>query len=259
MKSCVASTSPGGWSIAAARGTPTVAQTQPYAGRHSLGTKDKQEALQLLPELDRVRAEDLGLAPRSAESNNRGRPLPLADGRKLYEQHIARPRVTGGVRQSTKRSYRSVFDKFIPFATRRGVTVWNGVTASLLNRYAEHLEGKGYAHKTLVNELTTLKQAVKWMIQAGHLKGTKPIELKLRKAESQPAYCYPGLFITASDWALLCVLFAKGASHGRSGHKTPFPPSRQAARGWQSLSLPKGQLESQVAGEKARTCSLTRR
>ena len=44
--------------------------------------------------------------------------------------------------------------------------------------------------KTLVNELTTLKQAVKWLIKEGHLQGMKPIELKLRKAESQPAYCY---------------------------------------------------------------------
>ncbi len=162
----------------------------PDAGRHSLATSDKSEALKRLPEWDRVRAEDLGLVPRSAEGNSRGRPLPLAEGRKLYETHIARPRVTGGVRESTKRSYRSVFDKFIPFATAQGATVWNGVTANLLNGYAGHLEDKGYAHKTLVNELTTLKQAVKWMIQAGHLKGVKPIELKLRKAESLPAYCY---------------------------------------------------------------------
>lgn len=49
---------------------------------------------------------------------------------------------------------------------------------------------QGYAHKTLVNELTTLKQTVRWLIQAGHLHGSKPIELKLRRAESQPAYCY---------------------------------------------------------------------
>ena len=52
------------------------------------------------------------------------------------------------------------------------------------------MEKKGYSHKSLVNELTTLKQAVKWLIQQGHLKGMQPIELKLRKAESQPAYCY---------------------------------------------------------------------
>jgi integrase len=162
----------------------------PNAGRHSLGTNDKDEALRLLPELDRVRAEDLGLIPRSAESSTRGPSLPMGEGRALYEKHIARPRVTGGVRKSTQKRYRTVFDKFIPFATARGVTVWNGVTAELLTAYAAHLENQGYAHKTLVNELTTLKQTVRWMIRQGHLQGMKPIELRVQKAESEPAYCY---------------------------------------------------------------------
>ena len=162
----------------------------PDAGRHSLGTKDKQEALRLLPELDRVRAEDLGLVPRSAEGSRQGRPLPLDEGRNLYERHIARPRVAGGVRASTQKRYRAVFDKFLPFAESRGVTVWNGITGQLLTDYSAHLESIGYAHKTLVNELTTLKQTVKCLTQEGHLHGMKPIELKLRKAESESAYCY---------------------------------------------------------------------
>ena len=141
----------------------------PSAGRHSLGTADKQEALRLLPELDRVRAEDLGLILRSIVPKDQACPLTLEDGRKLYEQHIARPHVT----------------------------VWNVVTANLLVNYADHLQREGYAHKTLVNELTTLKQAVKWMIEQEHLRGMEPIKLKLRKAESEPAYCYRGVEIQA--------------------------------------------------------------
>jgi integrase len=162
----------------------------PNAGRHSLGTSDREEALRLLPELDRVRAEDLGLIPRSAERVGHVQSLSLTEGRKLYEKHIARSPTTGGVRKSTQKRYRTVFDKFIPFATSRGVTVWNGVTADLLNDYAEHLEGKEYARKTVVNELTTLKQAVKWLITKGHLRGVQPIDLKIQKAECEPAYCY---------------------------------------------------------------------
>ena len=89
----------------------------PNAGRHSLGTSDKDEALRLLPQLDRVRAETLGLAPRTLEVNASGRPLPIEEGRKLYEAHVSRPRVTGGARKSTQKRYRAVFDKFVPFAT----------------------------------------------------------------------------------------------------------------------------------------------
>jgi integrase len=165
----------------------------PSAGRHSLGTSDRAEAIRLLSQLDRLRAEELGLAPRSNfQINQIPKSLSLEDGRKLYERHITRPRVAGGVRAATQKRYRTVFDKFEAYSQGRGVTVWNGVSAQLLVDYAAQLECDGYAHKTLVNELTTLKQAIKWLIQEGHLQGMKPIELPLRKAESQPAYCYRG-------------------------------------------------------------------
>ncbi len=162
----------------------------PNAGRHSLGTRDRNEALDLLPELDRQRAEDLGLVARSDQGPRKVSYLPLEEGRRLYEAHIARPEVTGGTRRSTQKRYRAVLDKFLPFATRKGVTVWNGVTVELLTAYAAHLQDLGYAHKTLHNELTTLKQATRWLITAGHLSGMKPLEMMLRKAESEAAYCY---------------------------------------------------------------------
>jgi integrase len=159
-------------------------------GRHSLGTKDHEEALRLLPELDRRIAEDCGLIPRSAPSQQQPEKLGLAEGRRLYEEHLKRPRATGGVRPSTQKRYRAVFDKFIPFAESSGLGDWREVDAKQLERYAAHLERESYRHKTLVNELTTLKQAIRWMIAAGHLAGKEPINLPLRKAESERAYCW---------------------------------------------------------------------
>jgi integrase len=116
--------------------------------------------------------------------------LPLAEGRRLYEEHIGRPRVTGGVKESTKRRYRAVFDKFLAWGAKNGVGDFRRVDANALNRYAASLGKKDYAQKTLYHELTTLKQCVKWLIDAGHLVGCEPVLLKLRKVESQRAYCY---------------------------------------------------------------------
>ena len=126
----------------------------PNPGRHSLGTAEKEEALGLLAELDRVRAEELGLVPRSEKTASDATPLALADGRKLYEDHIKRPRVTGGVRVSTAKRYRTTFDKFLVFAAGKGVTIWNAVTETTLIDYAAHLEAKDYAYKSQLNELT---------------------------------------------------------------------------------------------------------
>jgi hypothetical protein len=75
-------------------------------------------------------------------------PLPIKEGRTLYETYVSRRRVTGGVRKSTQKRYRAVFDKFVPFAASHSVTARSGVTAAFLSAYAAHLEGLGYAYKT---------------------------------------------------------------------------------------------------------------
>ena len=76
----------------------------------------------------------------------------------MYEEPIGRPRVTGGVKDSSKRRCRSVFDKFLAWAAKNGVGDFRPVDAHALNRYAVNLEKKDYAQKTLFHELTTLKQ-----------------------------------------------------------------------------------------------------
>lgn len=170
------------------------------AGRLSLGTKYRDEALRLLEELDIERAADFGLIPRLKAKDDNNRPLTLADGRRLYEEHLALPGVAGGVRLGTRNRYRTVLDKFIAFATSIGVETWNRVDRKVLEKYAAHLEAVGYKtptgrrkkyrHKTLHNELTTLKQLVAWLIDEGHLAKAEKINMPLEKAESQRPHCW---------------------------------------------------------------------
>lgn len=160
------------------------------AGRHSLGTQKKDEALRLLAELDQQRAEELGLTPKTPKLQEPAETLDLDAGRKLYEKHYERPRVTGGVKPSTAKKYRQVFKKFIPFAKSHGITVWNGVTDNVLIEYAEHLETKGFTYNSQHKELVTLKQALKWLIEEGHLQGVARSKLRLPKAESEAPYCW---------------------------------------------------------------------
>ncbi len=94
------------------------------------------------------------------------------------------------MKESTKKRYRAVFDKFVPWANKDGITDFRQVDDVILNRYAAQLEQNDYAQKNLHVELSTLKQCVRWLIDAKHLTGREPIKLKLRKAESQRAYCY---------------------------------------------------------------------
>jgi len=167
-------------------------------GRHSLGTHSKAEALRRLPRLDEFCAVKLGLAePREVVESIKSTSLSIAEGRGLFEQHISRSRITGGVKTSTKKRYRAAFDKFYAFTVGAQVPGFSSVDADLLNRFASHLESQGYAQKTVHNELTTIKVCVRWLIESGNLPGRPHIKLPLRRPESQRAYCYRPVEIKA--------------------------------------------------------------
>src|SRR5436190_4173973 len=65
------------------------------AGRHSLSTRDRAEALEALRRLDLVVAVRLGLADPGSLNSQPAEAVTLEDGRRRYEAHAARPRVTG--------------------------------------------------------------------------------------------------------------------------------------------------------------------
>jgi hypothetical protein len=65
-------------------------------GRHSLGSKDRQEALQRLARLDAVKAVEFGLAPRSVLETHEEDLLPLENGQQLYLTHVGRALILGG-------------------------------------------------------------------------------------------------------------------------------------------------------------------
>ncbi len=98
----------------------------------------------------------------------------LVDGRQLFESHLARSPVTGGIQASTQKRYRAILDKFLPFCESIRIDSWDDVDATVLERYSQFLN-PNYAQKTIHAELTLCKQAVRWMIESGHLQGRKAV------------------------------------------------------------------------------------
>src|SRR6056297_2664587 len=75
-------------------------------GRHSLSTRDKNEAIDNLTQLDRCNAVKEGLIAPDKDSTS-GRVLLIKPGRQLFDSHNSRPNVTGGTKASTQKKYRS--------------------------------------------------------------------------------------------------------------------------------------------------------
>ncbi|MBA3315833.1 MAG: site-specific integrase [Planctomycetota bacterium] len=166
-------------------------------GRHSLGTDDRDQALRVLERVDLNLAVQHGLAEASALRTCEGEPVPLEEGRDLYLAFARRARVTDGARPVSVKRYRAVFDKFLPFARRRGLDSWNQVTAKTLTTYASYLESQDYAYRTLYLELTTLKQLVKWLVEEGRLPASARINMRLEKPEGTDTYCWRAEEVTA--------------------------------------------------------------
>lgn len=162
----------------------------PNPGRHSLGTKDRAEALRLIKDLDLKRAVELGRADRSLLQQEAAALVPLDEGRKKYLDHVARPPVLGGAAPKTIARYRAVFDKFAWFAGVNDIRYWQQVTNGVLERYGRWLDDGGYAGRSQGLELTTIKQAVKWMVREGMLPATCLLTTKVRKIRGTDTHCY---------------------------------------------------------------------
>jgi integrase len=159
-------------------------------GRHSLGTRDRNEALENLKKLDRVKAVEAGMADKAILGPSVTPPLTLAEGRQRYLDHVGRARVVGGARPQSVKRYRPVFDKFEVFAKDEDVAYWNQVDRRALEKYAAFLDGEGYAYATEYLELTTLKQVIKWLVTDGRLPSSCLVHLHLKKPQGTTTYCW---------------------------------------------------------------------
>ena len=166
-------------------------------GRHSLGTRDRAEALRALAQLDRVQAVKFGLAPVETTSNSSLARVSLERGRDLYLQYVSRSRVVGGAKPATAKRYRPVFEKFFDFARKKNIVEWNQVTRGLLQEYAGWLDRREYGYATQYLELTTLKMTMKWLADEGYLPPTCLFTLRLDKPLETTTYCWRAVEVEA--------------------------------------------------------------
>lgn len=164
----------------------------PTLGRRSLGTKDRTEARRAVWELDRDMAVQEGLLSASelAAMTSGDSRVSLEEGRRLYEQYVARPLIAHGVRPKTKQRYKTVFDKFLPFAATILVSYWNQLNKNVLSKYASWLVEQEYAPATQLFELSTVKQAHTWLIDEKYLPKTCDFKFPLRKDHDSTRYCW---------------------------------------------------------------------
>lgn len=156
-------------------------------GKPSLGTRDRDEALRLLRDLDRQKAIDVGLiqAQKPAAAND----VRIEVGWRLYMERCDQPEILGGVSPATRKRYDGIRNKHTQFCSQKGYLHWSEVTKKMTGEYGLWLATKGLADRTIVLELNLICSVVKWLVEE-HLPPASRFLLKLSKPEGSTTYCY---------------------------------------------------------------------
>ena len=156
-------------------------------GKHSLGTRDRDEAITRLKALDLHMAIKLGLAkPEAAKPSD---TISITDGWQAYMDYCGRSPVLGGVSAGTQKRYRAVRDKHTKFCAQHGITAWNDFDKAALEKYGNWLTKK-FAYRTVYFELTLLKSVNGWLIENKKLPADAKIVYPLSKPQGTDTYCY---------------------------------------------------------------------
>ena len=159
-------------------------------GRHSLGTRNRLEAMALVKRLDQNMAVKLGLIEVLDRDINEIEFTTISDGSKEYLKWVVRPGVVKGASKATQTRYRAVLDKFMKYAAGAGVKYWQEVNKRVLVNYAAWLEDRDYKYSTQYFELTVLKQALKVFREDLDIRGIRKFKLELPKVEGTSTYSY---------------------------------------------------------------------
>ena len=163
-------------------------------GKHSLNTRDRNEALEQLKLLDRQKAIELGLAEEKTDKQTGD--VTIGDGWKLYLEYCGRSQVLGGVSPSTLKRYRAVRDKHVKFSSKHGILNWSEFDKRMIEKYGNGLS-REYADRTVVFELTLLKSVITWLIDESKLPADCKIKYPLSKPQGTDTYCYSAAQVSA--------------------------------------------------------------
>lgn len=157
-------------------------------GKHSLGTKDRDEALENLKQLDRYMAVKFGLV--SELHPIAGEDIPIQSGWDRYIEHCARPEVMGGTCESSRKRYRTIAKKFTKFCEEQRIIRWQDVDKNVLNDYVNWPKLNIKSEWSYFSELTVLKVVSNFLIESGRLPEQCRIRLRLSKPRGTNRYCF---------------------------------------------------------------------
>lgn len=157
-------------------------------GKHSLGTRDRDAAIEALHELDLRFAVEHGLAtPRQATAEMK---LSIERGWELYIEHCGLPEALGGVCENSLRRYKITRNRHVKYCRLKNVTHWEEVDKAHAAGFGTWMEKLEHAQRGIVFDVGRVRGVNIFLIESGVLPASANFKIKLVRPDGSDRYCY---------------------------------------------------------------------
>ena len=158
------------------------------AGRHSLRTRQLEVAKKRIHKLDDKMAEKLGLIRFARRENDVNFKLTVKDGIEIYLNYIERPKIAGGIAESTRKRYKRSINSFSSYVAHDPIQFWEQLDAAYMTNFVKEL-GKRYKPSSIVTIATTIRTLHRHLISYKHLDDRCAFPFAIGRPKESTKYC----------------------------------------------------------------------
>ena len=158
------------------------------AGRRSLATRKWEVARKRIHELDEKMAEKLGVIRFARRQHDVNFKLPVSDGIEIYREFIQRPKIAGGIADSTRNRYLRSLNSFLSYVKHDPIQFWEQFDAAYMNGFVNYL-GNHYKPRSVVTIATTIRTLHRHLISYKHLDDRCAFPFAIGRPKESTKYC----------------------------------------------------------------------
>ena len=161
------------------------------AGRHSLRTRKLEIAKKRIHKLDEKMAEKLGLIRFARRENDVNYKLTVKDGIEIYLNFIKRPKIAGGIAESTRKRYKRAINSFVDYVDANPIQYWEQFDSPYMTSFIDEL-GNQYSLSSIVTIATTVRTLHRHLITHKHLDDRCSFPFTIGRPKESTKYCPVG-------------------------------------------------------------------
>ena len=138
------------------------------AGRRSLRTRKWDVAKKRIHKLDEKMAEKFGLIRFTRRDADVNFKITIKEGVETYLDFIERPKIAGGIANSTRKRYKRSINSFCSYVEQAPIQFWAQFDTTYMTNFVRELD-KNYKPTSIVTITTTIRTLHRHLIAHGHL------------------------------------------------------------------------------------------